>query len=264
MIESDEYPLLAPDECRRLAASLGDTPDTVIEIHALQRGLGRAFAIGAPDAFAAALVEAGNLPAEPHGFARDPATLCALLEGVRGWDCVLVDRELAQPLARLVEERIAPCTRLYESMHLALRRPVAPHCHPAVRFLGTADIPLIETAPEELRPDGFVELEDSLTVGAVAGAVIGGRLVSVACVDALTARFGEISVHTLSPWRKQGIAAAAASLVAQELQRRGRNPVWYTGWDNEASLRVAVKLGFSEVSRPVYVIRQNCRRSLPE
>ena len=257
MLESEAYRPLDVSECRQLAAALGDKPDTTIEVHALERGLCRAFVVGSPLTFDAALVEAGNLPAEPHGFAEDPDILCTLLESVRGWNCVLVDRELAGPLERLVRRRITPTTRVYESVHLALLSPVAQYRHPVVRPLGVADLPLIAAASEELRPDGFATLEECLTVGIVAGALVDGQLVSVAHVDALTTQFGEISIHTLAEWRGQGMASASASLVAHKLQDQGRTPVWYAGADNGPSLHVAEKLGFVEVSRPVYVIRNH-------
>ena len=58
-------------------------------------------------------------------------------------------------------------------------------------------------------------------------------------------------MSTLEEWRGRGLATAAASLVAQAIQESGRAPMWSAG--NPASLRVAQKLGFVEVSRRVYI-----------
>ena len=53
-----------------------------------------------------------------------------------------------------------------------------------------------------------------------------------------------------------GFATAAASIVTRRMQETHRIPVWSSGEDNMASLRVARKLGFQEVSRLIYVIRR--------
>ena len=246
---------LGADECQQLAVALGYTSDTTVEVHSLERGLCRAFTLGAPGAFDAALVETENLAAEPHGFADDPADLCSLLEKVQGWDCVLVASGLAEPLEQLVRKRITPNTRIYESVHAELHRPAGHYVHPSVRGFDTADLPFLEVSSRELGPDGFATIEECVTVGSVAGAFIDGEIVSVAYVDSLTSRFGAVTINTMERHRGQGLATAAASIVAKRLQSQGRMPVWYTGADNASSLRVAAKLGFSEVSRPKYVVR---------
>ena len=51
----------------------------------------------------------------------------------------------------------------------------------------------------------------------------------------------------------KGFASSAASIVVRRIQERGRTPVWSAGEGNAASLRVAAKLGFVEVSRRVYL-----------
>jgi predicted GNAT family acetyltransferase len=61
-------------------------------------------------------------------------------------------------------------------------------------------------------------------------------------------------VYTKEAYRRRGFATAAASLVARRVQEAGQIPVWSAGGHNVASLRVAEKLGFEEVSRRVYVI----------
>lgn len=101
LLESHTIRPLEAADCRTLAAALGDPPNTTIEVHALMRGLARAFVLGSPSHFLAAVVAAGNLPAEPHGFADHASSLCDLLEQVQGWNCVLV--ESTSLLTRLLE-----------------------------------------------------------------------------------------------------------------------------------------------------------------
>jgi predicted GNAT family acetyltransferase len=66
-------------------------------------------------------------------------------------------------------------------------------------------------------------------------------------------KYADLSVVTAGPWRGRGMATACAGLVIAEIRRSGRVPVWSTGEDNVASLRVARKLGFEEVGRRTYV-----------
>ncbi len=87
-----------------------------------------------------------------------------------------------------------------------------------------------------------------------AGAVADGRIVGTAQTAAITARYTDIGVSTDERWRGRGIATAAAAIVARRVQETSRTPVWRCGEDNMASLRVARKLGFEEVSPLTYVI----------
>ncbi len=83
-----------------------------------------------------------------------------------------------------------------------------------------------------------------------------GRIVSTAQTAAITNGYADIGVATDEKWRGRGFATAAASIVARRIHETGRTPVWSCGEDNLASLRVAQKLGFEEVSRLTYVFRQ--------
>ncbi|MBT5964295.1 MAG: GNAT family N-acetyltransferase [Gemmatimonadetes bacterium] len=255
MLTSSTLLALDADASLALAARLGDAPGHTIEIHALTRGLGRAFVIGAPDEFQAALVESDDGPAEPHGFTQHADILTELLAQVDGWDRVLVDATIVADVERLVQTQLSLTTRLYESVHLAQRRAAEGQDDARVRILAPDDSALIASSPEDLQPDGFSSLEESLHAGIVAGAVQDGRVVAIAYVDSLTQMHGAITIYTDETHRGQGLATAAASLVVQQLHRRRVTPVWYTGWDNEGSLRVAQRLGFEVFDRPVFVIR---------
>ena len=80
------------------------------------------------------------------------------------------------------------------------------------------------------------------------------NIVAIAHTYAETNLHADIGVSTLETWREKGFSTAAASLVAQEIQARGKVPAWSCGEDNYASLRVAEKLGFTEVGRRTYII----------
>src|SRR5690348_3091471 len=95
--------LCSPAACNLLADSLGDTPETVIAVHLLRRGLARAYVAGSPTHYAGALVQAIADPGEPIGFGADAAALWDLLQAAQGWFCVEVTRECARALGPLVE-----------------------------------------------------------------------------------------------------------------------------------------------------------------
>jgi RimJ/RimL family protein N-acetyltransferase len=238
----------------RLAEALGDTPETVIPCHQLVRGLARCWVAGTLPDFEAALVQATNAPREPTGFGRSAHALWRLLRDVAGWTCVSVDARLAEPLRRLVEADLGVPARLYGDIHHVLWQSAAVHEHPWVRRLTVEDLPVILAAPPEVQGSNWGSARAMVEDGFVAGALADGELVAIATVGALTAAHADVGVATLEPYRGRGLSTAAASLVARWAQSRGRTPVWSTGEDNAASLRVARKLGFVEVSRREFVI----------
>ena len=119
------------------------------------------------------------------------------------------------------------------------------------------DRALFDDVPDDLKPGMRGDVEIVLREGFVAGAVVDNRLVSVAHTNAITERYADIGVFTHQDYRNRGYSTAAASLVARAIQGSGRMPVWSCGEDNLASLRVAAKVGFTEVSRRTYVIPFN-------
>ncbi len=247
---------LDPAGCRALALALGDTPETVISIHQLRRGLCSAFVLRAasPSGFAAALLQSHDLPQEPVAFGADPEALWELLGCIQGWTCVEVTSTCAPALGALMAARLNRPVRYLPDLYHTLSRPAATFTHTAARLLTPADLPLLEAAPAALRPAGFGNLRAQLAEGINAGAIVNGQLVAIATTYARSERHADIGVATLEDWRGRGYATACASLVAGRFQRGGQIPVWSTGEDNQASRRVAGKLGFTEVLRRTYVI----------
>lgn len=232
-----------------LADALGDTPETVISVHALRRGLCRASASGA-----AAIVQWDEQPGEPVGFGDDATALWDLLQSVDGWFCVEVTPTCAAELGPLIAAQTGRSVRYYGGIYYTLTVPAAPIKDDTARLLTVADLPLLDAAPREIRGGGFGGTRTLLEEGITAGAIVDGALVAIAHTSALTPRHADIGVATLEGWRGRGFASAAASLVAQQAQVTGRTPVWSTGEDNVASQRIAQKLGFVEVARRTYVI----------
>jgi len=238
-----------------LAEALGDTPHTAIDQTQIGLGRCRIWVAGELPGFHAAVVQIDDNPREVDGYGGDAAALDALLAQVPDWYCVLVAPPLAEPLAERLRARLGCHIRFYGDVaYLAPEDGLIRHTHPDVRLLTPADLPL--QASPELQGKGFGGPAALLEQGYAAGALVDGALVALAHTCAITPRFGEIGAHCLEPFRRRGYVTAAAWLVAERLYAAGRRPVWSTGEDNWASQRVAIKLGFREIGRRVYLIPQ--------
>jgi GNAT superfamily N-acetyltransferase len=161
---------------------------------------------------------------------------------------------LAADVAAIIECEMGLATRLYGEVCFVLAEPAPSFEHKAVRLLGPQDAGLLSQAPPELRGTGWGTIETMLADGVAAVGIVDGRVVAIAHTSGHTRRYADIGVFTHEDYRSRGLSTTAASLVAHRVQQLGLTPVWSTGCDNLASLRVAEKLGFSEVSRGTYVI----------
>ncbi len=254
MSSNPNYLLLDAQQRQILADILGDTPQTVISVHLLRRGLCRTYVAGDPSHFEGAIIQADFLPAEPTAFGSDPEVLWDLLQDVQGWDCVEVGLECAPALGEIIQTKMGVRVRYYGDIYHMLPKPVVHFENEAVRQLTLADLELLESAPKELQGAGFGGPCGLLSEGLVACAIVSGQIVAIAHTSARTEHYADIGAFTQPEWRRHGFATAAASIVARRVQEAGQTPVWSAGEDNIASLRVAQKLGFVEVSRRVYLI----------
>lgn len=245
---------LTPQECRELANALGDTPTTLISASRLKHGLCDAYIVGSLPTPDAALVFDAFCPEEPCGFGSDVDALWCLLKATEGWGCVCVETACARALGQCVETDRGTPIRYYGDVYHALLSPVQRYPNEFVRLLTESDVARLSEAPAAVRGNGYKTHEAMLTEGIAAGAIVEGHLVAIAHTYAETDLHADIGVSTLEGWREKGFATAAAALVAQAIQEKGKVPVWSCGEDNAASLRVAEKLGFTEVGRRTYVI----------
>jgi hypothetical protein len=255
-MSSGQVRRLDPPECEDLVESLGDTPETVIAVHQLRHGLCEAYAEVASGHYNAVILRPSRPSDELLGFGQDVESLGLVVRGLDGWSCVSVEDRIARRLGPILEVQLGRPTRYIMDIYHTLDRSVEPVSHPSVRHMTGEDLDLLTTAPPDIREAclGFGNLERLLDAGIVAGAVIEGEIVAVASTWAVSERHADLSVVTAGPWRGRGLATACAGLVAGGIQRSGRVPVWSTGEDNLASLRVARRLGFQEVGRRTYVL----------
>ena len=251
---------LTSQECLVLAEVIGDTPMTVISASRLQHGMCDAYIAGSLPDVDAAIVFDAYCADEPAGFGTDAEALWQLLKATDGWSCINVDNACAASLGALIEADRGTSIRYYGDVCYALLEPVCKGWvtqslpNAAVRLLTLADVERLAEAPAEIQGNGYKTHAAMLTDGIAAGAVVDGDIVAIAHTYAETDLHADIGVSTLEAWREKGFSTAAASLVAQEIQAKGKVPAWSCGENNFASIRVAQKLGFTEISRRTYVI----------
>jgi len=238
-----------------LLSRLVENPETVISIHLLARGGCNLYMSGDQHHGSAVVLQPKELPMEPVGFGSDANALWQELTKVKGWQCILVDKEVAPPLGGIISSQLKIQVCFLDDIYHIPREQVLSFDNEAVRRLVTDDIPLLEALPREAQPIGFWgDLRTSLTEGLVAGAIVEAKVVATSFVAARGQRYADIGVHVLENHRRGGLATAAASLVARSVQSDGLIPVWGCGSHNLPSLKVARKLGFIEVSRRTYVV----------
>jgi hypothetical protein len=156
--------LLDADGRDALAATLADVPEHVFALHALTTGSGRAWTLGSPDHPDAALVESVILPGELFGFG-DPGALWSLLRDVKGWKCVLVERDLAPVLRQHIEHGLGVPTRSFEDVGYVLRTPPPEVTLPSVRVLGPQHEAIVATLPRDWYANNEDLLHRALTEG---------------------------------------------------------------------------------------------------
>ena len=245
---------LTSQECITLANVIGDTPITVISAARLKHGMCDAYVAGTLPDVTAALVFDAYCPEEPSGFGNDTDALWQLLKTTHGWNCINVHTACAKPLGALIQAETGKSVRYYGDVYHALLEPVHAYPNKTVRLLTLEDVEYLTKAPAEVQGNGYKTYEAMLTDGIAAGAIADSNIVAIAHTYAETDLHADIGVSTVEAWREKGFATAAASLVAKEIQAKGKVPVWSCGEDNIASRRVAQKLGFTEVGRRTYII----------
>ena len=238
-----------------LLTMLVENPETVISIHVLTWGGCTVYMSGNERPGSVAILQPKDLPSEPIAFGSDANALWQELTHVKGWQCVLVEKEIALTLGHIISSQLKTPVSFLDDIYHVPRGQVFPFENESVRSLTLDDLTLLETLPPEAQPIGFWgDLRTSLTKGLAAGAIVEGKVVATSFVAALGQRYADIGAYVLENYRRRGLATAAASLVARSVQSDGLIPVWSCGSHNLPSLKLAQKLGFIEVSRRTYVI----------
>jgi RimJ/RimL family protein N-acetyltransferase len=236
-------------------AALKENPETVISIHVLTRGDCNVYVSDDRPSGSLAILQSKDLLPEPTGFGSNAKALWRQLTRVKGWQCILVDKEVAPPLGEIISSQLRTPVAFLDDVYHVPREQVFHFENESVRRLTLDDLTLLEALPREAQPIGFWRnLRTSLIEGLVAGAIVEGKVVATSFIAARGQTYADIGVYVLKKYRRRGLATAAASLVARSVQSDGLIPVWSCGSHNLPSLKLARKLGFIEASRRTYVV----------
>jgi len=247
--------MIVEEERHLLLTMLVENPQTVISLHVLTRGECDIYMSGNRCPRPVAILQSKDLPSEPTAFGSDANAIWQELIHVKGWQCILVDKEVALPLGEIISSQLKTAVSFLDDVYHVPRGQVLHFENGSVRRLTPEDSTLLETLPREAQPIGFWgDLPTSLREGLVAGAIVDGKVVATSFVAARGQRYVDIGVHVLEDYRRCGLATAAASSVTRSVQSEGLIPVWSCGSHNLPSLKLARKLGFVEVSKRTYVI----------
>ena len=231
-----------------LAAWIGESPETVISHHLLTSRTCDAWYVGDLRQPRALIIQAHGFPAEPIIHGHESSDVARIIPYVPNWETFSTPLHMVGNLERVVTAaRHTTSLRTITDVYHVLDTSIAEMpAHEHVRLLTDDDVMLTMMIEELQQTSAYKPI--------VAAAVLDGEVVSLAHTFAWSPLYVDLGVTTHEQFRNQGMATAAAALVAAEVQKRGRVPVWSTGVDNLPSMRIAQRLGFRETSRRLYLI----------
>lgn len=245
---SSQVRTASPQDMPILAAAIGESPETVISHHLLTSRSCDAWYVGDVRQPRALIIQGHGFRNEPiiHGNHADD--VARIIPYIEDWETFSTPLYLVADLERVVTNaRHTTSLRTLTDVYHVLDTPLAGDFgHDDVRLMTDDDLALTISIDEIQQDSAYKPI--------VAAAVIEGEIVSLAHTFAWSPLYVDIGVTTHEQFREKGMATAAAALVAAEVQKRGKIPVWSTGVDNLPSMRVAQKLGFRETSRRLYLI----------
>jgi predicted GNAT family acetyltransferase len=244
---TDEYLL-------SVVAALGDTPETVITLQFLRDGTCEVLCVGDPADLEALVIQSSEMPAEPIAFGSSAEGIGSLVPHLQPWGAINVPADLAADLVEPIAQAAGVSSvRLLDDVYHVLTEPVDKRLIGEARLLTSGDAGIVRAA-NALVGDDAARVLKTIDEGHVAGVIRDGELVSLAYTFATSDLHTDIGVVTREDARSQGLATMAGAAVSQAIQTDGKTPVWSTGSTNLASLKVAARLGFHEVSRRTYLI----------
>ena len=185
-----------------LLAMLTENPETAISIHLLTRGECNVYMSGNRCPPPAAILQSKELPSEPTAFGSDANAIWQELTHVKGWQCILVDKEIVHPLGEIIASQLKTRVSFLDDVYHIPRAQVLSFQDTSVRQMTIEDLTQLEALPPEARPIGFWgDLRTSLTEGLVAGTLVEGKVVGTCFVAARGQRYADIGVNVLEDYK---------------------------------------------------------------
>ncbi len=120
-----------------------------------------------------------------------------------------------------------------------------------IRLLTARDNPLLVDLPIELNR----ELLRAVRYSVAAAVFVDGRPLSFCYAGEQTETLWDVSIETIERQRRRGLASACATFLIRHMRDLGKEPVWGSLDENEASMSLAAKLGFEPLERLVVFSR---------
>jgi len=121
-----------------------------------------------------------------------------------------------------------------------------------VRLLEPGELDAIPGLPAELRDDLAIETRAGTPIAAE---WVGALPVAFCYAGSVTDTWWDASIDTLEPYRHQGHASRCVAYMIRRYAQAEKRPVWGAVASNEASVRLAAKLGFEPVDSLVVFSR---------
>ena len=128
-------------------------------------------------------------------------------------------------------------------LHVLGDEPRLPKISANVRLLAPSEIEATTNLPLDLKE----ELSTACRYSPVAVTIVEGAPVSFCYAGSQTESLWDISIDTLARYHNKGYAAACVAYMIELMSRQKKQPAWGAYETNEASLRLAAKLGFVAV-----------------
>jgi GNAT superfamily N-acetyltransferase len=180
----------------------------------------------------------------------------AVSSAVAGQD---VDAVLCAPdSADAVGAELPAWTRVAAVLHRLVPGGRRPAREPAARavMLSRSDGARLSHVPEPLRAEILAAIESSHA----AASFLEGVPVAFCHPVYETETLWDVSVDTLEPYRRRGLAQTCFEYLCDHMAAHGKEPVWGALAGNAASLALARTLGFEEVDRSTVFLRPADRR----
>jgi GNAT superfamily N-acetyltransferase len=240
---------------RSLADALPDTPGWIDT-----RGMllsGRATIFGGRTVDEGFAVRATSGPYSVVSVAGRPEAviIAHALEGATNMTAIIAQRGNAEYVHRALAERHPSGSDIQWTPERAILHRLAAPPHGDT----TGDVPTrllqsddrLDHLPSELQS----EIAQARELAPVAVALIDGIPASFCYPCWMTETLWDVSIDTLEPHRRRGLAARVVQHMIDVMKQGGRDPVWGAMESNVASLELARKLGFTPVDEIVVFSR---------
>lgn len=183
---------------------------------------------------------------------KDPKAICEIIQSIEEWNSILVNNNVSKELGNFLSK--TKNIKYEKEIYFTLKQPIINLPTNNTQLLTSNDLPLLKNIHSQLQNAGVTSsYQEMLSNGMIAGTVIHNQLVSIAYATHVTEKYADVGIFTIPEYRNKGYSILVTTFLIQKLQAKNLIPVWSTDENNSASLKVAQKLGFTEIYTKTYI-----------